>query len=52
MLKLLNHPNITFEQALAGLSYLDIWKSNASTKDAYREAAAKKWPEATVFQKN
>jgi tetratricopeptide (TPR) repeat protein len=52
MTKLLNHPNITFEQGLAGLSYFDTWKSEASTKDAYREAAAKKWPEATVFQKS
>jgi hypothetical protein len=49
--KLLDLPSITQQQALAGSEYLDLWKSDSSTQDAYREAAAQKWPETTVFQK-
>lgn len=49
--KLLDESSITSEDALAGLKYLDEWKSDEATKTAYKEAAAKKWPEATVFQK-
>src|SRR4051812_29843456 len=48
--KTLELPSITMQQALTGLSYLDLWKSNEKTKTAYREAAMKKWPEASVFQ--
>lgn len=52
LLKLLEHPSIAIRDALAGLTYLDEWKSDEKTKDQYREAATKKWPEASVFQKN
>ncbi|KAF1968332.1 NMDA receptor-regulated protein 1 [Bimuria novae-zelandiae CBS 107.79] len=38
-------------EAVAGLELLSEWKSEAKVIDAYREAAAKKWPQATVFQK-
>ncbi|KAF2706645.1 N-alpha-acetyltransferas-like protein 15 [Pleomassaria siparia CBS 279.74] len=50
--KLLDHPEITLEDGLRGLRYLDDWKSDEKTKDAYREAAAEEWPEASAFQKN
>ncbi|KAF2472225.1 TPR-like protein [Lindgomyces ingoldianus] len=48
--KLLDLPTITMEQAIAGLSCLDEWSSDDKTKDTYRAAASKKWPEATMFQ--
>jgi peptide alpha-N-acetyltransferase len=38
-------------EAVAGLELLHSWKSDEKTVEAYREAAAKKWPQATVFQK-
>ncbi|KAF2869769.1 NMDA receptor-regulated protein 1 [Massariosphaeria phaeospora] len=44
--------DISIEQAVAGAAYLDRWNSDDKTKEAYREAAARKWPEATVFQTN
>jgi peptide alpha-N-acetyltransferase len=49
--KVLELPSTTLEQATAGLTYLDSWNSDEKTKDAYREAAAKKWPQAIAFQK-
>ncbi|KAF2120792.1 NMDA receptor-regulated protein 1-domain-containing protein, partial [Lophiotrema nucula] len=48
--KLLDSSSIELEDATTGLSILDSLKSDQKTKDAYRQAAAKKWPEATVFQ--
>jgi hypothetical protein len=51
LLKLLEAPSATIEDAVRGLELLDEWKSDNDTKDAYRTAAVKKWPEATVFQK-
>ncbi|KAF2189796.1 TPR-like protein [Zopfia rhizophila CBS 207.26] len=50
--QLLELPSITMAQANAGFATLDAWGSAQRTKDSYREAAAKKWPEATIFQKN
>ncbi|KAF2264469.1 N-alpha-acetyltransferas-like protein 15 [Lojkania enalia] len=50
--KLLDLPSITIEQAAAAFDYLNEWKSSEKVKNEYREAAAKKWPEATVFQVN
>ena len=38
-------------EAVAGLGLLQSWKSDEKTVEAYREVAAKRWPEATVFQK-
>ncbi|KAF2745549.1 N-alpha-acetyltransferas-like protein 15 [Sporormia fimetaria CBS 119925] len=46
---LLDSPSMTAEQAMKGLEYLNQWKSDESTKKAYKEAAAQKWPEATIF---
>lgn len=46
----LSLPSVTIEQAIAGLALLDEWKSEESTKKDYLQAAAKKWPDATVFQ--
>lgn len=39
------------EQGAEGLKIFDGWKSDEKAVDAYREAAAKKWPEATAFKK-
>lgn len=52
LLKLLDLPSITMAQASASLDLLNEWKSEEQTKETYREAAAKKWPEASIFQKN
>lgn len=38
-------------ETMAGLELLKKWKSDAKTMDAYREAAAERWPQATAFQK-
>lgn len=38
-------------EAVAGLELLREWKSDAKVLDAYRDAAAKQWPQAVVFQK-
>ncbi|KAJ4296687.1 hypothetical protein N0V90_006735 [Kalmusia sp. IMI 367209] len=51
LLKLFELPSISITQATAGLKLLNEWKSDVKTIDTYREAAAKKWPHATVFQK-
>ena len=48
--KLLDSPSIELEDASTGLNYLELLKSEQKTKDGYRQAAAKKWPEASVFQ--
>lgn len=47
----LDLPEITIEQAQAGLALLDEWKSEESVKDEYRAKAAERWTEATVFKK-
>ncbi|KAF1364842.1 N-alpha-acetyltransferas-like protein 15 [Lizonia empirigonia] len=49
--KMLDLPNITFEQAEQGLGLLDEWKSDEKAKDGYRSKAASRWSEATVFKK-
>ena len=46
---LLGSPSITMELAQTGLGILDEWNSDEKTKAAYRNAAAAKWPDATVF---
>lgn len=51
LLKLLDLPTISKEEAAEGLKLLAAWKSDTKTVDAYRTAAAKKWPQATVFSK-
>lgn len=48
--KILDLPSVSLAQATAGLTLLNQWKSEAAAVDAYREAAAKKWPQATLFQ--
>jgi hypothetical protein len=48
--KLLSLDSVTLQQAIAGSALLEEWKSDGSAIDAYREAAAKKWPQATTFQ--
>jgi len=48
---LLNLDGVTLEQALEGTALLQEWKSDTKTLDAYRDAAAKKWPQAAIFQK-
>ena len=50
--KLLDAPSMTMEQALKGFDYLDEWKSDEAVKDAYRQAAEKRWPQATIFQRS
>ncbi|KAF2638010.1 N-alpha-acetyltransferas-like protein 15 [Massarina eburnea CBS 473.64] len=42
---------IGFDQASAGIKLLYEWKSDANVVEAYREAAAKKFPQATRFLK-
>ncbi|KAF2002847.1 N-alpha-acetyltransferas-like protein 15 [Amniculicola lignicola CBS 123094] len=49
--RLLDSSSISIEDALRGLDYLDEWKSDRQTKDAYQEKGAAKWPESTAFQK-
>jgi N-alpha-acetyltransferase 15/16, NatA auxiliary subunit len=49
--RLLDSSSISIEDALRGLDYLDEWKSDRQTKDAYWEKGAAKWPESTAFQK-
>ena len=48
--KLLALPSITTDDAVSALACLDKWKSDAKVKQAFREAAGQKWPEATIFQ--
>ncbi|PSN73119.1 TPR-like protein [Corynespora cassiicola Philippines] len=50
--KLLEFPSTTIDVAAAGLSYLAEWNSDEKTVEEYRDAAAKRWPTATIFQKN
>lgn len=50
--KLLELPGTTIDVAAAGLSYLAEWNSDEKTVEEYRDAAAKRWPTATIFQKN
>ncbi|KAF2733158.1 TPR-like protein [Polyplosphaeria fusca] len=52
MQKLLDSPSITRSEATRGMEYLKEWKSDEKVKKAYVEAAAKKWPEASIFQKD
>jgi len=52
LLKALELPRIKMDQAEAGLKLLREWKSEASVKDRYLEAARSKWPRATVFAKS
>jgi peptide alpha-N-acetyltransferase len=51
LLKLLDLPCVTADDALSALSVLEEWGSEQKTKDAFVAKAADKWPEATVFQK-
>jgi peptide alpha-N-acetyltransferase len=44
---LIKLPSITFEEAQEVLKTLSSWKS--SEVDSFRQAAATKWPKATVF---
>lgn len=50
LLKTLDLPNMTIEEAKAGLSLLKEWKSEQGVKDDYRAKAASRWSEATVFK--
>lgn len=49
--KTLDLPDVTFEQAEAGLALLSEWKSDEKVKDDYRAKASSRWTEATVFKK-
>ncbi|CBX92836.1 hypothetical protein IAQ61_005806 [Plenodomus lingam] len=49
--KTLDLPEITIEQAVAGLSLLAEWKSEQNVQDDYRAKAATRWSAATVFKK-
>ncbi|KAE8851666.1 hypothetical protein PTNB73_00682 [Pyrenophora teres f. teres] len=48
--KTLELPNITMEEAKAGMALLDEWESEQKIKDDYRAKAASRWSEATVFK--
>ena len=48
--KTLDMPDITIEQAVAGLALLSEWSSEKNVKDDYRAKAAGIWEEATVFK--
>ncbi|EDU40379.1 NMDA receptor-regulated protein 1 [Pyrenophora tritici-repentis] len=48
--KTLELPNITMEEAKAGMALLDEWGSEQKIKDDYRAKAASRWSEATVFK--
>lgn len=50
--KTLSLRGVTLEQAVEGDKLLKEWKSDDKTVDAYREAAAKKWPQAAMFRKS
>ncbi|KZF22288.1 N-terminal acetyltransferase A complex subunit nat1 [Xylona heveae TC161] len=43
-------PNITLEQAQEGLATLKSWAADKTKREAYVQAAAKRWPEASAFQ--
>lgn len=51
LIKTLDLPSITFEQAEQGLELLSEWKSDEKTRDEYRSKAASRWGEAIVFKK-
>lgn len=44
----LKNPSVTSEEAVEALELLRSWKS--SEAESFREAAAAKWPKATVFE--
>lgn len=50
LLKTLDLPAITVEEAKAGLSLLNEWKSEQGVKDDYRAKAASRWSAATIFK--
>jgi len=50
LLKLLDLPSITLEQAYNGFKVLEEMGSETKVKDGYREAALKMWPDATIFK--
>jgi hypothetical protein len=41
---------MTIEEAKAGLTLLNEWKSEQGVKDDYRAKAANRWTAATVFK--
>ncbi len=51
LIKTLDLPSITFEEAKQGLMLLGEWKSDDKVKDEYQKKAASRWSEATVFKK-
>ncbi|SLM38739.1 n-terminal acetyltransferase catalytic subunit [Lasallia pustulata] len=40
----------SLEDAIAGMELLDEWYSSAEVVKQYKEAAGKRWKEATVFK--
>jgi len=52
LFKTLELPRIKMDQAEAGLKLLQEWKSEASVKDGYTEAARSKWPRDAAFAKS
>ena len=46
----LNLPNVTLQEAQAGLELLDEIKAGSDARQAYLEAARTRWPEATAFK--
>ncbi|KAF2995813.1 hypothetical protein E8E13_001290 [Curvularia kusanoi] len=51
LIKTLELPGVTVDQASRGLELLGEWKSEESVKDEYRSKAKGRWSEATVFAK-
>lgn len=52
LLKTLELPDISTQQAEDGLRLLKQWKSDATVREKYEEAARGKWPRATAFAKS
>jgi hypothetical protein len=50
LIKTLDMPDVTIQQALAGFGVLEEWKSETKVKDDYRAKAASRWSEASVFK--
>lgn len=50
LLKTLDLPTMTIEEAKAGLTLLSEWKSEQGVKDDYRGKAASRWSAAVVFK--
>ncbi|KAH5073392.1 hypothetical protein HBI17_147320 [Parastagonospora nodorum] len=50
LIKVLDLPDVTIQQALAGFGLLEEWRSEKQVKDDYRAKAAGRWSEATVFK--